>query len=59
MNKIISIKAEPCPKCEGKRFKYHTPEERQSYKGVAVIGKYECSICGWQSGLKGEIGKQK
>jgi len=51
---LISLKALPCPKCEGKRFTYHIPEERKLFRGKVLIGKYECIQCGWQSGWNGE-----
>ena len=53
--KLISIQIKPCPVCSGRRFYYRLPEERKLYKSKAVVGKYECVGCGWQSGSDGEV----
>ena len=52
---LVNVKCGHCPKCDGGRFRYHPLEERQAYRGKAVVGKYECVSCGWQSGLDGEL----
>lgn len=48
--KIVNLSITPCPICGSKSFRYHVPEERQSYKGSIVVGKYECIGCGAQFG---------
>ena len=50
-DKLITLTSKNCPKCNGKRFRYHPSNERQ----IHVVGKYERLYCGWQSGMDGEI----
>lgn len=57
MDKLIETKAGSCPRCGGIRFNYNSPLIRRTYKGKAIVGKYECVNCGWQSGLHGERDK--
>ena len=53
--KIVNVVGQSCPECKGRSFKYHPPEERRIYKDKVIVGKYECVVCNWQSGLNGEI----
>jgi len=46
--KILTIAMIPCPECGGKTYKYHPLEERKTYKGEIVVGKYECRNCNSQ-----------
>ena len=54
-NNLVSIIIKPCPQCGGRRFLYHSPQERQTYKGKVVVGKYGCVFCNWQTNLEGKF----
>ncbi len=53
--KLINVKADNCPECRGRRFKYNPPPERRIYKDQVIVGKYSCLCCNWQSGAAGEV----
>ncbi len=52
--KLVKITIEPCPSCKGTNFEYHPPEDLKIHNNQVIVGKYTCTQCGWQSGLRGE-----